>query len=181
MFTIEPILVTMFKASSPISSKHMFLWYSLLEPHQITNHSNVGVMIRKVIVCRLTTLIFVANYGSWKLSWWTLSPYTQNSSKGHVLRLAEFWQYFGERPLLHNLLNGVNMSITLIRFSCPYSCIKCQHHEEHAQNEEYILRQVALLWTLPTSHTIFWLLEHVMIGFIMVNNVKHKEVYHSKN
>lgn len=103
---------------------------------------------------------------------------TQNSFKGHVLRLAEFWQSFGETSMLHNLLNGDNMSITLIRFSYPYSCIKCQHHEEHTQNEEYILRRVALLWTLPTSHTNFLSLEHVMIVFIMVNNVKHKEVYH---
>jgi len=46
---IEPRMVIIFWACSPISSKHMSFWNPFLEPHLITYHSTKGVQLRSVI------------------------------------------------------------------------------------------------------------------------------------
>lgn len=42
MFTIEPRVVSILKARSPLSFKHMFAWYPFLDPHITILHSNIG-------------------------------------------------------------------------------------------------------------------------------------------
>ena len=44
----ESRMVIIFWARRPISFTHMSFWYLFLGPHQITYHSNIGVLIKKV-------------------------------------------------------------------------------------------------------------------------------------
>ena len=47
MLIIEPKMVIIFLAHSPLSFKHVSFWYSFLEPHQTTYHSNIDIRIIK--------------------------------------------------------------------------------------------------------------------------------------
>ena len=48
MLAIEPTIIIIVWAYSPISFKCMSFWYPILELHQITNLSNIGLWLRKV-------------------------------------------------------------------------------------------------------------------------------------
>ena len=56
MLTIEPRMVVIFQACSPISFKRMSLWYPFLEAHLTTYHSTIGVLIRNVFELGLSSL-----------------------------------------------------------------------------------------------------------------------------
>ena len=60
MLTMEPGLIIIFWAHNPTSSKYISpFWYLFLESHQITYHSNVGVLIRKVTNKGSFTLLLI--------------------------------------------------------------------------------------------------------------------------
>ena len=60
MLTMEPRLIIIFWAHNPTSSKYISpFWYLFLESHQITYHSNVGVLIRKVTNKGSFTLLLI--------------------------------------------------------------------------------------------------------------------------
>ena len=46
--TIEPRMVNMCRARTLISSKHVLYEYSVLDPHLVTHHSNLGFRLRQV-------------------------------------------------------------------------------------------------------------------------------------
>jgi hypothetical protein len=56
MLTIELRIVTIFWARYSISSKHVSFWDMILEPHQDTYHSNIGLWFRQLIELRMSTL-----------------------------------------------------------------------------------------------------------------------------
>ena len=58
MLTIEPRMVTIFWACSPISFRHKSFWSLFLEPHLTTYPSNIGVWLRYVTKFGISTLWF---------------------------------------------------------------------------------------------------------------------------
>ena len=64
ILNIEPKMVSKFWALSPISSKHMSLWFNFfLDPHLATHDSNIGLCWRWVTKIRPSYLL---------CSWWVV-------------------------------------------------------------------------------------------------------------
>lgn len=58
ILTIELRMIIVFRARNPISSEHRSFWYSFLQPHQTTYHSNIDFIIRKATRLRVVYLRF---------------------------------------------------------------------------------------------------------------------------
>ena len=56
MLIVEPRIVIIFWAHTPITFKHMPFWYPFWESHQITYHSNTCVTIKKITKLGFFTL-----------------------------------------------------------------------------------------------------------------------------